>query len=198
MMYAAPMAMGLLSGLTGYMNTPDYQGISQQFTNQMQGLSDQWNPYLQRADQARKGQIGMNAYQMANPAGLENRLSSSFTNSPYQNQLLTNTQNQMNANAANTGMLGSTAQQGQLQNQMAGQENQWQQQYIDRGTNQYNMASNHLNQMATMMQQQGFNAQQIQDAMMEKAYQSQMQAALQPSRGQNALTGFVGGIEGLL
>lgn len=193
----AMMGMGGLAGALGGAMTPDYQGAANTYQQQMQGLSQGYNPYekMGRAGYGMAG--GLGAQQMLHPAALENKLAGSFTNSPYQNQILSNTSNQMDTNAAQTGMLGSTAQQAALQNSLAGQENQWQQQYVDRGTQQANLGEQQLNRLGMTLGGQGYNAFNTGQQLLAQGDQAQMQAAMMPTASGNMFTDALGGIMGM-
>lgn len=184
---------GLLGGIGGAM-TPNYQGAANTYQQQMQGLAQGYQPY-ERAGHAGYGMTGgLGAYQMMHPAAMQNKLAASFTNSPYQNQILSNTANQMSANAAQTGMLGSTAQQAALQNAMAGQENQFQQQYINRGMQQGDLGEQQLSRLGTTLGGQGFGAFNTAQQLQAQGDQAQLQAAMMPSKGQSMFTDALGGV----
>ncbi len=189
-------ATGLMGGTMAAM-TPDFQGAAGTYQQQMQDLAGGYKPY-QQAGRAGYGMAGgLGAYQMMHPAAMQNQLAASFTNSPYQNQILSNTANQMNTNAAQTGMLGSTAQDAALQNSMAGQENQFQQQYIDRGMQQGDMGEQQLNRLGMTLGGQGFRAFNTAQQLQAQGDMAQMQAAMMPTKTQTMMTDAMGGIMGM-
>jgi len=194
----APMAIGGLLGLGAGATTPDYTGAANTYSDSMNQIAQGFQPYVNQGFMAKKGLGALGAMNMANPAGLENRLASSYQASPYQNQIMSNTANQMDANSAQTGMLGSTAQQAALQNQMAGLNNQFQQQYIDRGTQQYNQAYGGIQNLGMMMAKQGYDASGTQGQLQQQGALAQLQAANMPTEGQNMFTGALGGAMGMM
>ena len=198
MSFALPIAGAALGGLGGLFGTPDYSGAGNKYAGTINQIAGGFDPYINQGFLAKKGMAGLGAMNMIAPAALENRLASSYQNSPYQDQIMKNTANMMNYNAAQTGMLGSTSQDAALQNQMAGLQNQFQQQYIDRGTQQYNMGEQGLMGLGQMMGQQGYGASGTQAQLQAQAALAQMQAAMMPSAGGNMFTDALGGITGML
>lgn len=186
--------LGGAAGLFG----PDYQKAASDYADTMSQISSSFDPYVSQGFAAKKGLGAMSASQMMHPASLENRLALSYHQSPYQQQMTRNLENEMNTNAAMTGMLGSTAQDTALQNQLAKQQDQWQQQYINRGMHQYDIARQNLNQLGMMMAKQGFSADQIEAELEAQAAMAQLQAAMAPSGVQSALTDAMGGALGFL
>ena len=134
----------------------------------------------------------MSALNTLAPTLSENRMAATYTNSPYQNQIMQNTSDQMDANAAQTGMLGSTAQQAQLQNAFAGQQNQFQQQYINRGENEYNQGINSMYNLAGL----GFKGLGQQTGLEQEAALGTLRGGLAPSQGEMGLEGALGGFVG--
>lgn len=190
---AIPAALG---GLAGYFGTPDYASAFGDYSSAMNNLGAKFNPYIRAGAMSEKGLAGLNSYLMANPAALENRLAGSYQNSDYQNKMLNQTANMMNANAANTGMLGSTAQNAALQNSLANQQNQWMQDYINRGTQQFGMGYNGLNNLGMMLGQQGFSALGQQTDLGKEAALAQLKGQLAPTKSQNAWEDALGMVMG--
>ena len=191
-MFASMAVPAALGGLAGYFGTPDYSSVYGDYSKAMNALGAKYDPYIRGGAMAEKGLAGLNSYLMANPAGLENRLAGSFQNSNYQNQMQDQLRRQMNANAAETGMLGSTAQNAQLQNALANQQNQWMQDYINRGTQQFGMGYGGLQNLGMMLGQQGFNALGQQTDLGKEAALAAVKGGLSPTRYQNAMIDALG------
>lgn len=195
----APIAAaGAMGGLMGLFGTPDYSGAADDYANTMNQLAASYNPYINQGFMAKKGMAGLGALNMIAPAALQNRLAASYTNSPYQDQIQRNTANMMDMNAARTGMLGSTAEDAALQNQLANQQNQWQQQYIDRGMHQYDMGEQNLMGLGNLMANQGFMGTANQNMMRQQAALAQLQAAMMPTGSQNMFNDAMGTMIGML
>lgn len=130
----ANFGLGFLGGM--HNRQQDYND----YANNEQDIANKFNPYVNA------GTHGLNQFShysdqgLSNPGGLEDQLAGGFRNSTYQNQMNTNLRHQMNMNNAQTGQLMSTSGNAALENALAGQENQFMNQYINRGTNQYNQA----------------------------------------------------------
>ena len=172
----------------GYFGTPDYSQAYGRYADTLQGLGARYNPYIRGGAMAEKGLAAIGGYLMANPAGLENRLSSSYEQSPYQTQMLHNLENEMNYNAAQTGMLGSTAENSALQKALADQQNQWMQQYINRGMQQFGQGYQGLQNIGTLAANQGFQGLGAQIGLGQEAALGRLKGDLAPSPFQEAFT----------
>ena len=192
MFAGAGLPLAALGAASGYLGTPDYSSSFGDYANAIDALGQKYNPYIKGGAMAEKGLGALGGYMMANPAGLENRLAASYQQSPYQTQQLNNLQNQMNTNAAQTGMLGSTAQQAALQNALAGQQNQWMQQYINRGTQQFGQGYGGLQNVGMLAANQGFNALGAQTQLGQEAALGRLKGSLAPTAFQNSMTGAIG------
>lgn len=193
---ALSAGLGALGGFMGGSQIPDYSQAANQYANNMSQLSQNMNPYIQGGQQGQNMALDLARQQMDQPAALQNQLAEGFVASPYQNQMQLNLSNMMNTNAANTGMLGSTSANAALQNQLAEMQNQFMNQYIDRGTQMYGLGSQGMNQMATLMTNQGFTAQQISDQLQAQGYMAQMQGQMMPTQQQSGIQGAIGGALG--
>lgn len=171
----------------GYFGSPDYSQAYNKYANTIEGLGARYNPYIRGGAMAEKGLAGMGSYLMANPAGLENRLANSYNQSDYQTQMLRNLENEMNYNAAQTGMLGSTAENSALQKALADQQNQWMQQYINRGMQQFGQGYQGLQNIGTLAANQGFQGLGAQIGLGQEAALGRLKGDLAPSPFQNAL-----------
>ena len=188
MSYALPAAMGGVGALSGIFS-PDKSSAYSHYQDRLNQLAQMYQPYTQAGERGLKGYGMMSGLNVLDPTGPENRMAGSFTDSPYQSQMMNNTTNQMNANAANQGMLNSTAQQSALQNSLAGQQNQWQQQYINRGTNQYNQGISNMGNISQM----GLSALGHQTGLYQEGALGGLESELSPSRWDQAFTGAAGG-----
>lgn len=197
-MMFAPMAIGAGLGALSGAFSPDYRGAAKDYGNTLNQVGQQFNPYIQQGFAAQQQMEGLGKEAMAHPAHEQNLLAQGFQTSPYQQQIMQNTRNQMNMNAAQTGMLGSTAQNASMQNQMAGLQNQFQQQYIDRGMNQYNLGQQNLQNLGMLESQQGFGGMRSQAELTSQAAMARMQAADQPSRASNIFGDAFGGAIGMM
>lgn len=196
MMWAGLAGAGL-GALMGS-QTPDYSGAARDYGQTLNQVGQQFNPYIQQGFGAQQQMQGLGKQAMADPAHEQNLLAQGFQSSPSQQQIMQNTRNQMNMNAAQTGMLGSTAQNASMQNQMAGLQNQFQQQYIDRGMNQYNIGQQNLQNLGMMQSQQGFGATRSQAELTSQAALARMQAGEMPSTSHNIFGDALGGAIGMM
>ncbi len=188
MSYIPTFAMSGLGGASGLFG-PDQGGAYSDYQDRLNQIGQMYDPYVQAGERGLKGYGITSGLNVLDPTGPENRMAGSFTNSNYQNQIMQNTTNQMNANAANQGMLNSTAQQSALQNSLASQQNQWQQQYINRGTQQYNQGVSGLGNISQM----GLGALGQQTALYQEGALGGLESDLSPSRWDQAFTGASGG-----
>lgn len=172
---------------------PDYTDYASQYGDTLSDISSDLDPYVSQGFAAKKGLGAMGAMNMVAPAALENRLASSYEMSPYQQQMMQNTTNMMDANAAQTGMLGSTAQDAALQNQLASQQNQWMQQYINRGTQRSELGEQGLQNLGTMMAKQGYGASSTQAQLEAQIAMAQMQAEAAEASAQAQAEGNIFG-----
>ena len=189
--FATAAGMGGLGAIAGAMS-PDYSAAANTYQQQLQQLAQQYQPY-ERMGKIGYGMTGaLGAAQMANPAGVQNRLAASYTNSPYQQSIMNQTAQQMDTNAAETGMLGSTAANAALQNDMAGMQNQFEQQYINRGMNQFDLGENQMNRLGMTLGGQGYNAFNTGQELQAQGDLAQMQAAMMPSQGSSSFSDMLG------
>ncbi len=193
------MAAGVgLGALSSYMGASSREQAISAYEQQLKALAGRYLPYEQHGTQAMDAAQAVARGQMAHPAGLETRLAASYQISPYQTQMLRNIRDQMNTNAAQTGMLGSTAQQANLQNALATHQNQWEQQYINRGVHQYGMGFGAQNSLASQLGRQGFSALGDDVQLRAKADMAGLQSGLMGSGLSNAISGGLGAYEGMM
>jgi len=196
MMWAGLAGAGL-GALMGS-QTPDYSGAARDYGQTLNQVGQQFNPYIQQGFAAQQQMQGLGKQAMADPAHEQNLLAQGFQTSPYQQQIMQNTRNQMNMNAAQTGMLGSTSQMGAMQNQMAGMQNQFQQQYIDRGLQQYDIGQQNLQNLGMLESQQGFGATRSQAELGSQAALARMQGAEMGGKAYNMFGDALGGAIGMM
>lgn len=179
------LASGLLGGWLGHNERNAYRNYAGDLSN----LSQSYNPYIQ-AGQNALGQYGSIAGNMAqHPANLINQLSSGYENSPYQNTMLKNIAGAMNYNAATTGMLGSTSANAHLQDALAGQQNQFMQNYIGQGLQQRNIGLSGLSDLSHA----GLNATGYSNLLQSHAAENRAKAERTPSFLQSIFGGLLGG-----
>lgn len=188
------MATGAGLGALGGFLSPDQSSAYNQYADTLNQLAQAYNPYVNIGEGGLKGGAALTGLNALFPTLPENRMAASFQMSPYQQQMQQNLMNQMNANAATTGMLGSTAQDAALQNALASQYNQMQQQYINRGTNQYNQAINNMYRLAGM----GMQGLGRQTGLEQEAALGSLRSDLSQQPWQQTLTGALGGAIGFM
>ncbi len=178
-------ASGLLGGWLGHNERKSYRN----YANNLSNLSQSYNPYMQ-AGQNAVGQYSSIAGNMArHPANLINQLSSGYENSPYQNTMLKNIAGAMNYNSATTGMLGSTSANAHLQEALAGQQNQFMQNYIRQGMQQQYMGLSGLSDLS----HSGLNATGDSNLLQTHAAENRAKAERTPSFLQSIFGGLLGG-----
>jgi hypothetical protein len=118
------------------------------FGNMEQMLSQQYSPWAQTGLNANNFLYNQWMQNATNPDQLQNSIAKDFSMSPYQNNLLNTTTQRMDANAANTGMLGSPSSQNYLQSQLNNMTGQFQNDYVNRGLGIYNNGMQGMNALA--------------------------------------------------
>jgi hypothetical protein len=191
-----PLMMGAMSGFSNMFGAPNYSGSANQYAGRMGDIASQFDPYVNQGFDAKKMMGGLGMMNMLAPNAAQDRIAAGYKNSPYQNQIMQNTSNMMDANAAQTGMLGSTSQQAALQNQLAGQQQQWQDNYINRGLHQYNTGEQNLMGLGNMMAQQGYGASGTEAQLQAQAAMAQLQASMMDDQSGNFWSGLAGGLTG--
>lgn len=118
-------------------------------------VANEYNPYIQRGTDAANFLMPQYQNLMTNPNFLQDQVSQGFYMSPYQQQMIKDTTNQMNINAANTGMIRSPVAQKALNDRLGTMTGQFMNDYINRGMQTYGMGMGGLSDMNRM----GFDAQ---------------------------------------
>jgi len=151
----------------------------------MQGLAGNYNNYVNTGNQALGQFYGGLQGMMNDPTGLMNRLASNYRASPYATTQLHDVTNLMNNNAATTGMLGSSADNRALGQQLTNMNNQYMDQYINQGMDAYNRALSGMGGIANM----GLGALGQQSGLSQEGYLGQAQGAM---GNRNSLLGKLG------
>lgn len=160
------------------------------YAQNMFGLAQSYNPYMNLGMQNMNAVSGEAQNMVNNPAAEQNMLASQYYASPYQQRLMQNTTNMLNANAANTGMLGSQAAQKNLGNNLMDMSGQFQQQYVDTGLNQFNKGMGYQMGLGNM----GLQALQGRNELMGQGYGAQLQGARSQDQAMSNMFGDAMGI----
>lgn len=115
---------GLLGGLSGILGGLSGQNNYDVYNKTLNNIAKGFDPFVNAGDQALNPQLNAFLQGLNNPQGLYNQYAQSFKESPYQNALLGSITNMMNANSANTGMLGSTSANNDLADHLKAQSTQ--------------------------------------------------------------------------
>ena len=183
-----PFAMAGMGGLLGLglgAMGPNSSGAYDNYANQMFGLANKYNPWIDLGWQNQQAASQGAAYNASNPTGMMNQIASTWQTSPYQQNILNKTTGMMNANNANTGMLGSQSANYRLGNELNNMTGQFQQQYIDNGLNQYNRGLGMQQQLGA----QGLGALGQQTNLMQEGYLGQVQGANANAQHYNGMMG---------
>jgi hypothetical protein len=121
-----------------------------QYGNDMRGIGQGYNPWINRGNQAGDLLWGQDQQEINDPNFIQNKIASGFYESPYQNNLQNLTQQRLNTNAANTGMLGSGAANSALQDQLLKQTGQFQNDFVNRGEQDYGRGMNSLGDLSQL------------------------------------------------
>ncbi len=175
MMGALSAAGPAIGSMIGDLLTPNNRKAYNEYSQNLMNLSGTYNPWAKLGFNAFKTGTNLATQNTLNPAMLQNTLAQSFQMSPYQSNLENKTMDQMNVNAANTGMVGSQSANNTLASQLNRMTGQFENQYIDRGLNQYNQG---LNSLLTHSAPMGFNALNNQNRLAQTGYQAQLQGHL--------------------
>lgn len=176
------------------MPSVDYKGAYGQYGDALSDLAKKYDPYVEAGTGALSG-YGNLAQQLAqDPTKSIDQIMGHYSESPYQEQMQKNLARMMNYNAAQTGMLGSTTSQEQLQNALAGQENQFMQQYLQNALGLQSAGMGGLSDISHM----GLSGLGGQTALGEQSAWEQALARMSPSSGEQHLTNTLGGLLGFL
>jgi hypothetical protein len=179
------LALGLLSE---EMNKRT-QGAYGDYSNQMVGVANSYDPYIQT------GQVNLSRlndaynHMMQNPTAKMDDISRHFSLSPYESNILSHTQNALNQNAANTGLLGSTSANEALQSELSGDVGKFQDHYVQEGLGQYDKALDGMNSL----NMEGLNALENRNKWLQEASLGNVkQGIASDTSGNNMMGGIIG------
>ena len=163
----------------------DNSGAQGKYGDQMRDLAGTYNPYIERGNQAGDVLWGQNQRLVNDPNSVQNQVAAGYSSSPYQQMLLADNTRQMNANAANTGMIGSPLAQRALNDRNNTMTGQFMNDYVNRGMGSYAMGMQGMGQHQSM----GFDALNHQNDYLSQGAGSDLQAAKSKQGGINKLVG---------
>lgn len=144
----------ILSGATGIAGGILGMNAGRDAKADMSRYAEAYNPYIQQGQDATNYLLGQSQQLTQNPNFLQDMISQGFYTSPYQNQMIGDTTQQMNMNAANSGMIQSPMAQQALNDRIGTMTGQFLNDYINRGMQSYGMGLNNYSNVSNM----GFNA----------------------------------------
>lgn len=159
------------------------------FANSEYGFAGQYSPWVQQGQNANNWLYNQDKRAGNNPASVENQIASGWQSSPYQSNLLNQTTNRLNMNAANTGMLGSPSANQYLAGQLNDMTGQFENQYVQNGLNTYDTSLNSMNDIAN----RGMGALGGQAGLQEEAAAGQLKQQQQNNSFWPNMIGQVGG-----
>lgn len=146
-------------------------GDYNQYADQTQRLTQDYSPYTRHGAQAGRWMLPQLHQAVSNPNSLQNSWAQGFQLSPYQQNLLNNVSQHMQAMGANNGMLGSGQLQKALQGQLSNDVGQFQNNYVNRAMQLYGMGLNGLGNTYRT----GFNALNNRNSFLDAANQARLQ-----------------------
>lgn len=159
------------------------------FANRMNEVGNQFNPYIDRGQEAGNMIWGQDQRLVNNPNSVQDQIAGGFYLSPYQKYLLDQTTKRMNYNSANTGMLGSGAANRALEQELNNMTGGFMNDYINRGMESYGMGMNN----ATGLNQMGFDALGQKAGYQETAAAAQLGGDMSRAQGKTNMWGRIGG-----
>lgn len=161
-----------------------------EYADEMRQRAGAYNPWIQGGKDAFNAFGKYSTGMLENPTAEQNKLAQGFYDSPYQQQQLNQVKSMMNANAANTGMLDSQSANLNLGNQLTGMQGRFQQQYVDRGLQQFNNALRNK----YLQSQMGLGALGQQSKMYQEGGLGDVMGAKAQSKGIGDLMGLIGSL----
>ncbi len=158
------------------------------YAHNMENRANTFNPWIKNGLNNLQGFNQANDANFNNPTAEQNKIAQGFYPSAYEQQLMKGVQGQMNANAANTGMLGSQSANLNLGNQLTNMMGRFQQNYVNQGMSQYNRAL--MNKY--LMSNQGLNALGNQNSMYQEGELGKVQGAKADQQGISNLLALAG------
>ncbi len=178
--------------LAGLLPTPDYKAAYGQYSQSLNDLARRYDPYVEAGTGALAPYQKVATELAIDPTQSLNKIMGRFSESPYQSQMQQNLARMMNYNAAQTGMTGSTASQEQLQGALAGQENQFMQQYLQNAMGQQRTGMTSLSNLAQM----GLTGLGGQSALGEQSAWEKALADIAPSKSSSHITNAIAALLG--
>lgn len=178
---------------------PNEQGEYDQYNHQMQGLAGHYQPWVNQGWKNNQQFSQHNMNDANNPTYEMNKIAGTWQASPFQQNMMHGVSGMMNNNAAQTGMLGSTSANSQLQGDLTNMVGQYQHQYVQDGMDQYNNAIRNQGYLG----QQGLNALGQQSQLSQEGYLGGLEGARANDQWHNnlysdALGGAMAGYKGML
>jgi hypothetical protein len=167
--------MGMFDSMFGSgSSTVNNSGAYAAYANAMRDRANAYNPIVDMGNQARG--LSFDEYQrlVNNPNAVQDQVASGFYMSPYQKYMEDQTMQQMNYNAANTGMLNSGGAQKALQDELVNMTGQFENQYIDRGMDSYYKGLSGYNTLSDL----GFRSMNAQDSLYQQAAMGDLQGTM--------------------
>lgn len=184
--------MGFLNSVLGD-GDGDYSSAFGDYAKFMGDKANRYNPIIDTGNRARDMNEAEYRRNTQNPNEIQDKVAGGFNYSPYQKFMLDNVTDRMNYNATNTGMLGTTAANRSLMDDLLKMTGQFEDTYINRGMASYNTGLEGNKFLADM----GFRGLGAQDALYEQQAAAQLKEAMAKkeaeSSGWGDLIGTVGG-----
>ncbi len=180
----------IAGGIGSFIGGQSQADAYEQQANQLNQFAQDYNPYIDRGNNAGNLWFDLQQKLVNNPNFLQDQIASGYKSSPYQQQLINDTTRQMNINAANSGMIQSPAAQMALNDRINTMSGQFMNDYLRNGLESYRMGFEGLGGLS----QQGIGALQGKGEAMGAGSQAQANAGAASSGGLGELMGgFIGG-----
>lgn len=176
----------ILGALSGGANQNALGNAANAFNQQ----ANQYNPWIDRGNQAGDQLMSQYGQLTQNPNALQNQISQGFYQSPYQSNLINQTTQQMNMNSANSGMLQSPAAQKALNDQISAMTGQFMNDYTNRGMQTYGMGLQGLQGTQGL----GFQGLQGQSDLRSQGIGAQLKADQSAGAAGGNMLGMLGGL----
>lgn len=163
----------VLGGMFG-----DQSGAFDDASAAFRAQAARYDPWVKRGDEAAQTGLGEYNKLVQNPNFLQDMITKGFFVSPYQKEMENRVTQQMNMNAANSGMIESPSAQRALNDSIGNMTGQFMDNYINRGMQSYGQGLQGLNQTAQM----GMGAMGAQDGLLEQGIGASLKGA-QSSQG---------------
>jgi hypothetical protein len=182
--------MGIFGGGDG-----DYSGAFNNYAAFMGDKANRYNPIIDMGNRARDMNEAEYRRNIQNPNEIQDKVAAGFNYSPYQKFELDNITDRMNYNATNTGMLGTTAANRSLMDDLLKMTSQFQDTYINRGMNSYNTGLEGNKYLTDL----GFRGMGAQDALYEQQAAAQLKAEMAEKEAESSGWGdILGGVGGAI